>query len=118
MKAPWVLVVNRDHLGLERKGTEVRGNSFTRRVSYIHFSHEHLRGIVSQVLARPGGQGHRSQPQAENLAELRMQGEHGHGEKGPSHVGWRGVRVELKSSEQAWWKAECSSDPQASLGRN
>lgn len=102
MKAPWVLVVNQDHLGLERKGTEVRGNSLTRRVSYIHFSHEHLQGIVSQVLARPGGgcgQGHRSRAQAENLAELRMQGEHGHGEKGPSHVGWRGDRAELMSSE-------------------
>lgn len=38
MKVPWDLVVNQGHLGLERKGTEVRDDFFTRRVSYIHAS--------------------------------------------------------------------------------
>lgn len=36
MKAPPDFVVNQGHLVLERKGTEVRDDSFTSAVSYIH----------------------------------------------------------------------------------
>lgn len=36
-KAPWDLAVNQGPLGLERKETEVRGDSFTGRTGCIHF---------------------------------------------------------------------------------